>query len=408
MRSDDVMTEIYQMLNSASSVKSLYQTFTEKRLEMGLSDLQVSKILKIDKSTFARLLQKLEQGLVDKVDFYSVLKLCQLLGIGIEEMSQLYVASLTPEYVAGLEAARKARFLVNNFDLKGLKDVGFIQNAQDFDQIEERITSFFGLETIFQWRSEVGAVAFSRTKNVSHDKMREFWVRAAIFQFEKTANPNDYTQEKLLAIIPKMAPYTRYEEKGFRTVLQALYNVGITVIVQSYLTKTQVRGGTFIVNDKPCIVITNYNKTYAGIWFALMHELYHVLYDFEQLKSLRYHLTGEPQSDLYLFREDMADFFGCEMLFPQEKMEFIKHTINSPGYVVAYAAKNNIHPSIIYSFFCYEQKARHNKDFYPGFQKFFGKSDKALDTVISNPWNKKTVFEGIEKIKASLQTQPTK
>lgn len=399
-----MMDEIYQLL-SGGAAKGLHQTYTEKIREMGLSDLQVSRILKIDKSTFSRLLCKLEEGLVEKLDFYSVLKLCHLLGLSIEEMSQIYVASMTPQHIAELETARKARFIVSHFDLKGLKEAGFLDNVNDFDSIESRITTFFGLDSIFDWRTEIGAVAFSRSKNISHDKMREFWVRSAIFQFEKIGNPNDYSRDELLAIIPKIAPYTRYEEKGFRTVLQALYNVGVTVIFQPYLTKTQVRGGTFVVNDKPCIVITDLNKTYAGIWFALMHELYHVVYDLEQLKSLRYHLTGETQSDLYLFREEFADFFGREILFPKEKMEFIRHSINSPDYVAAYAAKNHVHPSIIYSFYCYEESAKNNKNCYAFFQKFFGKADKAIKDILSNPWNKQNILEDIEKIKKSLQPQ---
>lgn len=398
---DSIMTEIYQLFET-TGYKTLNKIIAEKKEQVGISDYQMSKILGFDKSTFNRLSKKIDEGKLEDVDFYSILKICQFLGIGIEEMSQIYVASLSPELVKQLEYARKAKFILSYFELKALKDNDFIDNVQDFELIEKRIIEFFQLNSLFDYNNEVGGVLFSRTKNLSSDKIREFWVRCAIFQFEKIENPNTYEKEKLLAIIPKIRPYTRFEEKGFLTVLQALYNIGITVIVQKYLSKTQVRGGTFFINNKPCIVITDYNKTYATLWFALLHELYHCLYDLDDLNALKYHLTGEQQSDLYLFREEYADYFACEMLFPQKKLDYIKHMIQSSALVNDYAEKNKVHPSIIYSFYCYEQKAKYNKDYYPYYSQYFGKSEKALQAVKTNPLNKKTIFEEIEKIKKIL------
>ena len=404
MRNNDPMTEIYEILQSSESA-NLYSIIKQKQDLMNISDHQMSKILDIDKSTLNRLIKRISEGQVTNVDFFTILKICQFLGIGIEEMSQIYVASLTPSHIKELEDARKANFIIQTFDVKGLKDVGFLESTNDFKLIEKRIIEFFCLESIFQYNNDVGAVAFSRTKALSHDKMRDFWVRSAFFQFEKIGNPNEYNKQSLLSIIPKIAPYTRYEEKGFWIVMQALYNIGVTVIVQSYLSKTQVRGGTFVVNDKPCIVITDFNKNYYGFWVALMHELYHVLFDLDQLKSLRYHLSGEAQSDLYLFREDYADYFSWEMLLAQEKLDFVKHLIKSPAYILDYAEKNRIHPSIIYGFYCYEQKAKFQNDVYKFYQQFFGKSDKAFKVIRSNPWQKKTIYEGIEENKNLYTTQ---
>ena len=67
-------------------------------------------------------------------------------------------------------------------------------SVTDFEAIEKRIVKFFNLDTLFQYNSYVGAVAFSRSKVLSNDKMREFWIRSAYFQFEKINNPNEYTK----------------------------------------------------------------------------------------------------------------------------------------------------------------------------------------------------------------------
>lgn len=398
MSNDPALVEIYKLLGHPAE-KRLIDIINEKRDEFGLSNLQLSKILSIDKSTLDRLIKKMEDGLVDSIDFYQILKICQFFQISMDDISQLYVASLKPENIAELELARKANFIVRTFDLKALKDKGFITSITDIGAIENRINSFFGLETIYEYDEEIGAVLYSRTKKDSQDKMREFWVRSTYYQFQKINNPNDFDREKLLALVPKIRAYTRYEEKGLLTVIQALYNIGITVVAQSYLSKTQVRGATFVVNDKPCIVITDFNKTYATIWFALMHELYHVVYDFEELKAWKYHLTGEV--DLNLFKEEFADLFACEILFPKEKLNFIRHQMSSHVLVQQYAEENKVHPSIIYSFHCYEEK-KGGKDVYPFYQKFFGKPDKALQVVKSNPWNKKNILEEIERIKSTM------
>lgn len=402
---EDVMLEIYRLLDSPVKPKTLSQIINEGLEQLGLSKHQLALILNIPSSTFDRIITNINNNDLKDVDFDLLLKLAQFLAVSIDEISQIYVASLTSEKIKEIEDARKANYILNTFDVKALKKEGFIKSI-DFKHIEERVVSFFGLDSIFQYSNEIGGVLFSRTKNLSADKMREMWVRSAIFQFQKIDNPNAFDKEKLLGIIPKIRPYTRYEEKGLLTVLQALYNIGVTVIVQSYLSKTQVRGGTFVINGKPCIVITDYNKTYATLWFALLHEIYHALYDFEELKTLTYHLTGEEQSEIYLFKEDMADYFACEMLFPKENLDYIKHMIKSPVLVDDYAEKCKVHPSIIYSFYCFEQK-KDGKDHYPFYRKHFGKSDKAIQVVKTHPWNKETIYEEIEKVKKILTPNTT-
>lgn len=398
----ETINELYNAIfNESATNKTLFEIIEHKTTEMGVSNLQMAEIIGVDKSTFNRTMKKIEDGDTNTVDFYFILKLCQLLGIGIDDMSRLFVAQLNSEQIGELELSRKANYIINNFDLKGLKDAGFIDTTTDFKRIEKRIVTFFGLKSIFLYSTDIGAVAFSRTKRNSNDKMREFWVRSAFYQFEKIDNPNSYCKEDLLSLIPKMAAYTRYEEKGFHHVLQALFNIGITVIVQDYLTKTQVRGGTFVVNNKPCIVITDFNKSFPHLWFALMHEIYHIIFDLEQLRTLKFHLTGEAQSDLFLFREDYADMFGWEMLFPQEKREYIKHLIRYESTVVEYAKDNMVHPAIIYASYCNDLMSEKTNE-YSFYQKHFGKSEKALKYVKCNPWCQENINEEVEKIKQSL------
>lgn len=402
--SSDNLIDIYKLLGLSSKSVTLADLVAESKEKLDISNRQLSTILNIPYTTLDRIIKNVESNDLKDIDFDLLLKLSQFMGISIDEISKAYVASLSPQKIREIEQARKANYILKNFDIKSLKKAGFINTISDFEQIEQRINTFFGLENIFNYSTEVGGVLFSRTKNSSADKMREFWVRSAIFQFQKLTNENLYDREKLLSIIPKIRPYTKLEEKGFLTVIKALYNVGVVVIVQSYLSKTQVRGGTFVINNKPCIVITDYNKTYATLWFALMHELYHVINDFDHLKTFSYHLTGEEQSEIELFREDLADYFACEILFPEENLKYIQNFIKSPLIVKNYADKLNVHSSIVYSFYCYDQSKKGN-NCYSTFSQYFGKSDKALKLLKTQPWFNETIYEGIDDQKKILTPQ---
>ncbi|WP_158825958.1 helix-turn-helix domain-containing protein [Mucilaginibacter lacusdianchii] len=396
--SDILLNEIYKMLDSGETT-SFRELVEQKKKELAInSDLQLAKLTGIDKNTLPRIID----GETQKVDLFSLIKLCHFLGLDTTQVLQIYVASLKPEIIGDLDRARTANYILRNFDLQGLHKIGFIKSTTDFDAIEKRITTFFNLDSIFQYNSYIGAVAFSRTKILSSDKMREFWIRAAVFHFEKINNPNEYQKDILASLIPKIHPYTRYVEKGLQHVIQALYNIGVTVIVQGYLTKTQVRGGTFSINNKPCIVLTDYRNSYPHLWAALMHELFHVLYEFDLIKSTSYHLTGDPQSPMFPFNEEYAEIFSWDMLLPKDKREYVKHMIRSESTIASFAKDNMVHPGIIYAAYCEDLYAQPDKKSEFGlYQHFFGKSEKSINAIKYTPWQRENINEEVEEKKQS-------
>jgi len=267
----------------------------------------------------------------------------------------------------------------------------------DCEEIENRILSFFGLNNMYEYESEISGALFSRTKKSTHDKMMEFWVKSAYLQFQKVDNPNEYERDSLLELISKVRPYTRYVENGLTTVVKALFNIGITVIIQSYLTKTQIRGGTFLVNGKPCIVLTDFNKRYDTLWFTLLHELCHVLFDLDTIKTTSYHLSGEP--DIFLIEEE-ANQFARDYLLSPEKLGIVKPFIFSDGVVEEYAKQWKVHSSIIYGLYLSE-----NENYYPKFRNYIVKSDKAVNNLKLSSWDEDSILEHAEKIKEVLNSK---
>lgn len=385
------LNEIYDYLASREN-QTLVDLLEEQCKKHGVSQRQLSQIIGIQRKSLQRILE----GEAQKVDVLTLLKINQFLGLDINEVIKLYVSGIPSESVKELEASRKSAFIVKHFDLEGLKKSGFIKSLVDFDEIEQRILSFFSLESIYEYESEVSSALFSRTKKSTHDKMMEFWVKSAYLQFQKVNNPNDYNRDSLLELITKIKPYTRQVGKGLTTVVKALFNTGVTVIIQSYMTKTQIRGGTFIVNGKPCIVLTDFNKRYDTLWFTLLHELCHVLFDLDTIETTRYHLSGEP--DIFLIEEE-ANQFARDYLLKQEKLALVKPFIFSDGVVEEYARQWKIHPSIIYGLYLNE-----NEKYYPKFRSYITKSDEAVRTLKLSSWDEKSILEHAEKIKKVLMS----
>jgi len=391
MYKDADISAIYSLLG-ISNQKSVKDLIDEKKDQLRISsDRQLSNLIGINKDTLTRIIS----GESKKVDLISIIKISNFLDLRIEDTVKVYVSSLKPDSISEIEDNRKANFIIRNFDLDGLKRIGFIKSKTDFKAIEERILKFFGIETIFDYNTYVAYPLFSRGKKASDDLMNIFWVKSAYSQFEKINNPNDFDEEELKKLVPKIRPYSRLEANGLLTVIRALYVIGVTVIVQKYVSKTAVKGATFLVNGKPCIVLTDYHDRYDMLWFTLFHELCHVLYDLDDVERNGYHLTG--YSDVLLLNEDRANHFARSMLFSSEKMDFIKPNIDNKFVVNRFAEENTVHPSIIYGFYLYDNNEQSNT-LYPKYRHFLIGSETAVKVVKTNAWVADDPKEEIEKI----------
>ena len=92
------------------------------------------------------------------------------------------------------------------------------------------------------------------------------------------------------------------------------------------------------------------------------------------------------------------------MLFPQERMNFIKPLISNRQAVISYANKYDVHPSIIYGFYLYDNKENASK-LYPKFRKYLTSSEDAISDISTNIWEaKNSLKQEIEKIIRKITT----
>jgi Zn-dependent peptidase ImmA (M78 family) len=226
--------------------------------------------------------------------------------------------------------------------------------------------------------------------------MLQFWCSTVYHELQLINNPNPYDPNLVRQILPKVRIMSCDENTGLLNIARALYSAGVTVIAHSYVNNTQIRGATFVVNDKPCIVLQDYKKDYANLWFALAHELYHVFWDFDRMRHLKYHLSGEGSSNPTLFddqlTEDLANEFASELLLPADKRKFIAPLIDVPATVKSFARKWGVHESIIYGQYCF-----HHKDYR--YSRFIIKPERAIRHLMLHPWDK----ESLNDVVANLQ-----
>ncbi len=377
---------------SESSLKVLL----EDKLDLaGLSKTQFERLTNLQRRSLDGILDKTSK----QTDIISLLKLGEFLELSLEELIIYHLKDRPIDEIKELQNSMEVTFINKYFDIKTLTSLGFIDKNTSIKTLKTRICEFFHLESIFDYERELNDVLYSRTKRSFHDKMRDFWIKSSYKYFELINNPNEYCRYDLKSLIPKIKPYTQNVEKGLLTVFRALYNIGVTVIFQPMLPKTQIRGATFLINSKPCIIVTDLNKNYPTIWFSLIHELHHVLFDLEQLKEIKYHLTGEP--DLFLMQEDKANQFAAEYLISKEKMNFIMPFIHNQLMVSKFAKEIQIHPSIIYSQFQFRQ-ADIGNNYWGAFKEYFPNVELAKKNLNVSNWDVESLERAAQRVKDLL------
>jgi len=141
-------------------------------------------------------------------------------------------------------------------------------------------------------------------------------------------------------------------------------------------------------------VLTDLNKRYASVWFALMHELYHVLYDMEEIEKQTFHLTGEP--NLFLLQKDKANEFSREYLFGKDKVKYIRSYMDSPVVVKEFAKKKSGSPFISIRLLLLCAEAEGTGSYWAKYHNQQPDVKKALRELNVNTFDKESINDTIK------------
>lgn len=391
---DPKIDTLYALLAKPASVG--FSEYVRRKLdEIGITQNTFCRITGIDNKTLNRILS----GEAQKVDLITLIILGQFLGVDYKELAQLYVGELEQDGVRKLQVARKAGFILKHFDIKSLKKIGFIPDEKNFDEIERRIIRFFRYETLFEYEHSNQRLLqlFSKVNRTSSEKMLQFWCVTAFNELKAIDNPYPYDDEQVKQVIARLSILTNDEIGGLLSAVTALFRAGVTVVVNPYLNKTQIRGGTFWVNEKPAIVLQDFRKKYSTIWFALAHELCHVMKDMDRIRHLKYHISFEDEENagvnMFIDRaiEQRADNFASEILLPESKLRFIAPNIDIPGMVRKSANSWQVSESIIYG----QYAKKYGKPFY--YSKDIS-AEPAVRELLINPYEKEDIDAAVKEL----------
>jgi HTH-type transcriptional regulator/antitoxin HigA len=360
------LSNIDRILNSALAPKGwidtlpLLQLFNERIDQIGISKNQAIKIMDIETKSFDAFMQ----GGSTKIDFLTIIKLATFLEIAPSIFIDKFLSKVYEENNLTIERTKVRNHIVKHFDLDSLRNSGFIETVNDFEHIERKILEFFGYTSIFQYKSNIEMPVYSKGKVSSNEKSLKFWVNMAYATFEKIYNPNEFDRQGLIKVFPSLRAYSLNVENGLLQIFKLLFKLGVTVVFIPKMYKNlHVRAATFCINDKPCIAITNYKDFYPTLWFSLFHELYHVLYEWDEIVESEGSAHISAGMSTGTIDEDAANAFAARYLFDDEKMELVKPFIYDRAYVAKVARGYNVHESIVYGIYTYKYASQDNKLF---------------------------------------------
>lgn len=378
----------------------LKELFDRKISELKITSTGALEILSIQQRTLKGILD----GTQKVVDVTNLIKIANFLQLPKEEVIKMYIDSLEKTYTENIVPPEKIKFIQENFDLAALKKAGFIDSLTNFEKIDSKITSFLGLKSIYEYKRPNIKPAFSAgLMKPKNELTRSLWIKSAITYFEDIDNPYEYNRKALIEYFPNIRWHSTNVEFGLLTIIKDLFKLGVTIIYQSPLPSLHLRGATFAVNDKPCIVLTNYVGFYGTLWFALIHELFYVLFDWEEIRINMYHLSDDEDNELIVQeKENEANQFAREYLFPQEKMNQIKHNLNNPYFVSEFAKNNHVHPSIIYVFNAFDSSKTNRMPWARARKNEPAEMSKCI-SHLENPWsNSMPINESVKNKKLEI------
>lgn len=375
------------------TLNPLRTKFQQKLADSGLTINQAAVNLKIDHKQ----LEKILDGKLVQLEILSLEKIADFLEMSRTEITEMYFNLIRPSYEQELNDARKRSYILNTFDLSILKKIKFIDSISDLGVIEARLLHFFNLKNIEDYKNEAVSVAYSSGARKSKSGFsKALWFRTAQASFEGIENPYTYNRDKLFDYIPQIRWYSQDAKFGLFQVIRSLFKLGVTVIYVPSIKEAHVRGATFAVNGKPAIAITDYTDFFPTLWFVLLHELYHVLFDWEEISINTFHVSGDDE--FYSQNEAEANDFARKYFASDDDLLHVCENIKNLSVINQFAAKNNVHPSFYYVFYAF-QNSKLDSSIWSRIRKFMPDITEALTPIVKVEWNTPNSLTDITKIR---------
>jgi HTH-type transcriptional regulator/antitoxin HigA len=268
------------------------------------------------------------------------------LWMNLEAQYQLHRAKRGDDAVA-----RRAE-LFKAAPIKEMQRRGWIAETKDIDALEASVCEFFGVSTLDQVKTLSHAAKKSTSYEEDATPAQRAWVQrvralgesvqAGLFSEQRVIDG----QHRLHALLQARA--------DIRLVPNVLAECGVRLLIVEPLTGTKVDGVcVWLDPSRPVIALSMRFDRIDSFWFALAHELGHVMHrDGMTNPVVDLDLVGDSavKSEDKPDTERLADQFAANFLIPsQELAGFVARVrpLYSKERIKGFAARLKIHPGIV-------------------------------------------------------------
>lgn len=387
--------------NQATSERTLREMLNELITENEVPVSSLAEVIGINKDTFSDYLN----GGSD-LKLTQAIKFMKLLGLTESQLISAYNNEMAEKELANIEKSERLSYVLNHFDIPTLKKLGIIKLRAKVEDYEKQICSFFGFSSIYQYDdTSLMPTFFSKSRitiaQEKERKMNDFWLKCSIYSFSQINNPYEYNRELLIELLKRISEFTADVIHGYEKIVLVLFRIGVTVITQPYVSGTRAFGVTMILDGKPCIVITDMNKKYHKLWINLIHELYHVINDFDILQNLKYHISYSDSPEL-LLNEERADRFALDVLVSPTIQKELGRVVALPYKMKQLAEKLNVDISILYGVYLESLPKESQSKEFPKYANMLKASDVAIRKVEFDAIPRRSLNDAIERMKNEL------
>lgn len=236
-----------------------------------------------------------------------------------------------------------------NFFIKFLKIIE--KGLHKHDKIKS-LRTYFGVSSLQQLKHK-DLLINCRKSNCIPDEEKNIvpinaWVQTAI-NLGKETQTKIYDRYLLLKHIPEIRNMTTQSPDIFVPRLtEILKDCGVALVILPYLKNSNINGAVRWVSPEKAILAINVRGAYADFfWFALFHELKHVLQHKTKDTFLNYVREGDLDAVNKVLEKEADEFSQYTLIPPTEYLDFILANNFSQTAILTFSNKINIHPGIV-------------------------------------------------------------
>jgi addiction module HigA family antidote len=238
-------------------------------------------------------------------------RLTEEMALKLEKVMSDVPASYWLNYEAKYQeylAREKEKAALDNLDLKEIakrfhfSEVFRKANLSLVDQAIEML-KLLGVSNFSQYKNSIAKRAIAFMEDGGEPEAMIVWLRLCEEEAEdqnKDLAGIAYSKKALEQSLGKLKRIASNDDAdaSIKSCRKLLNQLGIYLIIRPALVNAKIRGAIDIINGHPAIIISGRYKTHDIVWFAIIHEIAHLLLHYDPKQQLIFVDNEEDGTDI--------------------------------------------------------------------------------------------------------------